>query len=43
MITQFRYPGTETGRLISGNFNVIATSGAVPSITMNGSYSDIAY
>lgn len=36
-------PENEGGRLISGNFTVTATSGAGPTITMTGSFKNIAY
>lgn len=36
-------PESEDGRLISGNFNITATSGAGPTITMSGSFKNFAY
>lgn len=36
-------PETESGRLISGNFTITATSGVGPAITMTGNFKDFAY
>lgn len=36
-------PESESGRLISGNFTITATSGAGPTITMTGSFKNFAY
>ncbi len=36
-------PESEDGRLISGNFTITATSGAGPTITMNGNFKNFAY
>ncbi len=36
-------PESEDGRLISGNFNITATSGVGPTITLIGSFTNFAY